>query len=78
MNPASAAGRALLGVSGPEKFLQMTSYIADINIEHLACRAGNHLDYAFGNLFTYVYTEGYAHQVSILELHPWPFVTIIQ
>ena len=65
-------------VRRPQQILKIFPYCADASILHLASRALNDLHSAFGNLLPNVDTKGYAHQVSILELHPWPFVPVVQ
>src|SRR5579871_3754004 len=62
----------------PQQLLKILSDCADASIVHLPSRALNDFDSAFGNLFPNIDTKGYAHQVSVLELHPWPFVPVVQ
>lgn len=55
----------------------MLHYRADANILGLTSRAFNQLDPIFGNFFADINAKGNAHQVSILELYPWPFVPVV-
>src|SRR5437868_12345322 len=65
-------------VRRPQQILKIFRDCADASIVHLASRALNDFHSTFGNLFPYVDTKGYAHQVSVLELHSWPFVPVVQ
>ena len=58
--------------------LKIIGYCGDASILNFACRAQNDLHGTFGNLLSHGNPIGNAHQVGILELHPWPFVPVIQ
>ena len=45
---------------------------------HFPSRALNDFDSTFGNLLPHGDTKGYAHQVSVFELDPWPFVPVVE
>src|ERR1700747_3409004 len=69
--PERSAGRS-------QQTREIILYGADANIVNFPCRALNDLHSTFGNLLAHRDTKGYAHEVSILELHPWPFVPVVQ
>jgi hypothetical protein len=69
--------RKLPGLRQRQKLPKVLRYCADANILTLASRALNDLCHTFGNLLADVDAEGYAHQVSVLELNPWPFVAVV-
>src|SRR6266496_3757026 len=57
---------------------EVIRYCADANILALAGRALNDFHPIFGNLPADVDTKGDTHQVSVFELHPWPFVPVVE
>src|ERR1019366_5003005 len=64
--------------SGRTQFLEMLRYGRNSNVRGLASRALNDFQHTFGNLLSHIDTKGDTHQVGVLELHPRPFVPIVQ
>src|SRR6478609_6934362 len=57
---------------------EVICYCADRNILALTGRALNDFHPIFGNFLADVDTKGDTYQVGVFELHPRPFVTIVQ
>src|SRR5271157_5744687 len=58
--------------------LEILGYGRNSNVLFVESRALNDFHSIFGNLLAHIDTKGYAHQVGVLELHPRPFVPVVQ
>src|SRR5580698_2396017 len=67
-------------LSGPgwQHSLKIFHYRRDPNIAYFPSRAKNHFHGAFGNLVSHRDSKGDTDQVRVLELHPGPFVAVIE